>query len=115
MLVLVFAAIAIAAPVKIMREQSEDDGQPSGEESAQRVVKMRGLKFAPATLTVRKGATVTFDNDDVAPHTVTEADDGEIDSGLLNPGQSFDLVVDEPLEYFCAVHPSMKASVELTG
>ena len=112
---LVFAAIAIAAPVKIIREQGEDDAQPTGEESAQQVVKMQGLKFAPGTLTVRKGATVTFDNDDVAPHTVTETGGGVIDSGLLKPGQTFDLVVDKPLEYFCAVHPAMKAAVELTG
>lgn len=112
---MLFAAIAVAAPVKIVREQTEDDDQPTGVAAAQPVVKMQGLKFAPGTLTIRRGTTVTFDNDDVAPHTVTEAGGGAVDSGLLNPGQSFDLVVDEPLEYFCAVHPSMNASVELTG
>lgn len=111
----VFAAIAVAAPVKIVREQNEDDDAPAGEVAERPVVKMRGLKFAPGTLTVRKGDTVTFDNDDVAPHTVTETDGGAVDSGLLNPGQAFTLTVEEPLEYFCAVHPAMKASVELTG
>jgi plastocyanin len=32
---------------------------------------MAGLAFAQGTLTVARGATVVFDNDDTAPHTVT--------------------------------------------
>jgi plastocyanin len=73
-------------------------------------VAMAGLKFSPATLSVRKGTTVVFDNDDVAPHTVTSQDD-TIDSGVLNPGKSFSLVVTAGFKYRCTIHPSMTASV----
>jgi plastocyanin len=73
-------------------------------------VAMAGLKFSPATLSVRKGTTVVFDNDDVAPHTVTSQDD-TIDSGVLNPGKSFSLVVAAGFKYRCTIHPFMTASV----
>jgi plastocyanin len=73
-------------------------------------VAMAGLKFSPATLSVRKGTTVVFDNDDVAPHTVTSQDD-TIDSGILDPGKSFSLVVTAGFKYRCTIHASMTASV----
>lgn len=75
---------------------------------------MESIKFRPATLVVDKGATVRFDNKDVAPHTVT-ATDGSTDSGVINPGQSFEVSVEKPFDYVCTIHPSMKASIELSG
>ena len=47
---------------------------------------MVGPAFAQGTLTVARGATVVFDNDDTAPHTVT-ARSGGVDSGVLDPGR----------------------------
>ena len=129
----VFVAIAVAAPVKIARRQA--DARKSTKKSAvvpaatatpgakavsktaaatTATVKMYDIAFDPKTLTVARGATVTFDNQDSAPHTVTDTALG-IDSGLLNPGQKFSLVVTKPLEYVCTVHPSMKARIELSG
>src|SRR5437870_5068749 len=67
-------------------------------------VEMVRISFSPPTLTVAKGAEVVFANKDVAPHTVS-ADDRSIDSGLLNPGKSFRLVVSKPFTYHCEVHP----------
>jgi plastocyanin len=75
---------------------------------------MAGLKFAPDALVVPRGTTVLFDNNDVAPHTVT-SQDGSIDSGILRPGATFSLVVNTRFEYFCAIHPSMEASIEIEG
>ena len=123
-----FALLAVLAPAKIIREQNRNDdaaeepapaqataGQPAAKKAATgTLVTMEGLKFGPKTLVVDKGATVKFDNKDIAPHTVTTKD-GAVDSGTLNPGQSFQLVVEKPFDYFCTIHPSMKASVELSG
>lgn len=116
-----FALLFVLAPAKIIREQSRNDellaSEPAGAETKQTtgtLVTMESLKFRPATLVVDKGATARFENKDVAPHTVTAAD-GSTDSGVINPGQSFDLVVDEPFDYVCTIHPSMKATVELSG
>ena len=66
-------------------------------------------------MTIARGTEVLFDNDDVAPHTVTAEGGGPIDSGVLNPGKTFRLVINEPFDYFCAIHPQMKAKVLLTG
>jgi plastocyanin len=77
-------------------------------------VKMAGLAFAPGTLTVAKGSTVVFDNDDTAPHTVT-ARSGGVDSGVLDPGRQFSLTATEGFDYFCTIHPSMTATIVVTG
>jgi plastocyanin len=71
---------------------------------------MAGLAFQPETLTVRKGATVVFDNDDTAPHTVT-ARSGGVDSGVIDPGKRFSLVASESFDYACSIHPSMTAKL----
>ena len=120
-----FALLLVLAPAKIVREQREADEPLDTEPAAATggngkqaatgtLVTMESLKFVPATLVVDKGASVRFENKDLSPHTVT-AKDGSVDSGTLNPGQSFDLVVEEPFDYVCTIHPSMRASVELSG
>jgi plastocyanin len=127
-IVALFALLAVLAPAKIIREKTRDDeptdtsAQPAAAGAVKQakgvtggtLVTMEGLKFGPKTLVVNKGATVSFENKDIAPHTVTTKD-GAVDSGTLSPGQSFQLVVDKPFDYFCTIHPSMKASIELSG
>jgi plastocyanin len=77
-------------------------------------VRMAGLAFAPGTLTVARGATVVFDNEDTAPHTVT-ARSGGVDSGVIDPGRQFSLTVSDGFDYFCSIHPSMTAKIAVTG
>ena len=76
-------------------------------------VRMAGLAFAPGTLTVARGTTVVFDNDDTAPHTVT-ARSGGVDSGVLDPGKQFSLAVTDGFDYFCSIHPSMTGKLAVT-
>jgi plastocyanin len=123
-----FAYLAVAAPVKIIRERNEaDDTEAAAASSADDegagepveatlppLVTMEGLKFTPDDLVVDRGATMRFENKDVAPHTVTQRG-GDIDSGVLDPGQSFSLTVEEPFEYVCTIHPSMRAEIRLSG
>jgi plastocyanin len=106
-ILILFDVLAVAGPVKMIAK-SGDDGGGGG------VVKMAGLTFAPDSLVVARGTTVLFDNNDVAPHTVT-AQDGSVDSGTLRPGATFSLVVNDRFEYFCAIHPQMEASIEIEG
>jgi plastocyanin len=104
-ILLLFDVLAVAGPVKMIAKSGDDDAEAG-------VVKMAGLTFAPDGLVVARGTTVTFDNNDVAPHTVTSKD-GSIDSGTLRPGASYSLVVNTRFEYFCAIHPEMEATVEI--
>ena len=125
LVVVAMVGLALAGPVIILRDRLADDqpAAPTAAEGAQPVaaaagggggtVKMAGLSFAPGTLTVARGATVVFDNDDTAPHTVT-ARSGGIDSGVLDPGKQFSLVVTDGFDYFCSIHPSMTAKIAVT-
>jgi plastocyanin len=105
--------LALLAVVTIVRENSGGTEVAAAAEQTD-TVEMAGTKFAPAEITVARGAEITFDNNDVAPHTVT-ADDGSTDSGIIDPGKAFKLTVNDAFAYHCEVHPSMKATVRLEG
>lgn len=107
-LLVLFDVLAVAGPVK-MFAKSRDDGGGGGD-----VVKMAGLAFSPSALVVKRGTTVLFDNNDVAPHTVTSRDDS-VQSGTLRPGATYSLVVNSRVQYFCEIHPSMTATIEIEG
>jgi plastocyanin len=116
--VIVFLVLALAGPAAMVRA-NRPAGQAQaaaagGGGAAAPVVRMENIAFVPATLTVDRGTEVLFDNKDVAPHTVTAPRAG-IDSGTLGPGKSFRLVVNQPLDYVCTIHPSMTAKILLSG
>lgn len=110
--------LAVAGPVIMVRDQLADDAPAApaapAAAAAGSTVKMAGLAFAPGTLTVARGSTVVFDNDDTAPHTVT-ARSGGVDSGVLDPGRQFSTTVTDGFDYFCSIHPSMTAKIAVTG
>ncbi|HVD13972.1 MAG TPA: hypothetical protein VNK73_05945 [Actinomycetota bacterium] len=117
--VVVFLVLAVAGPAAMVREnrpagQAQAAAAGGGGAVAAPVVRMENIAFVPATLTVDRGTEVLFENKDVAPHTVT-AQAARIDSGTLGPGKSFRLVVNQPLDYVCTIHPSMTAKILLSG
>jgi plastocyanin len=75
-------------------------------------VDIRDHAFSPAQLNVAPGATVTFVNNDIEPHTAT-ANDGLFDSGVLEPGSSFDVWLDGSgtVTFYCELHPDMQGSI----
>ena len=80
--------------------------------AAEHAVSIKGMKFNPPALELAVGDTITFTNEDAAPHTAT-ADDGAFDTGRLNKGESATVTVDAAgaHPYICLVHPSMKGTV----
>lgn len=70
--------------------------------------------YSPPTITVviGKNNTVTWINNDIAPHTVT-ADDGSFNSGNLDAGASWTHVFDTPgtYTYHCEYHPWMRGTI----
>lgn len=75
-------------------------------------VTIDNFSFAPMTLTVTAGATVTWTNDDDIPHTV-RAVDGSFHSPPMDSGDSFSLAFAKPgvYTYFCSIHPKMIGKV----
>jgi amicyanin len=76
-------------------------------------VTIRGFAFNPATLTVKVGTTVTWTNEDAAPHTVTSVTGSELGSSTLSTGQSYSHTFSTAgdFDYYCTIHPSMKAKI----
>jgi LPXTG-motif cell wall-anchored protein len=70
------------------------------------------FQFAPATLTIHVGDTITWINNGPAPHTAT-AKDGSFDTGILKKGQSGSHTFSSAgtFAYFCTVHPFMHGTV----
>lgn len=75
-------------------------------------VTMKGFAFDPATLTVNVGDTVTWTNQDTAPHNAT-ADDGTFKTADFTQGQSASVTMTKPgtFTYTCTIHPRMKATI----
>lgn len=68
--------------------------------------------FKPDTITVPIGTTMVWENDDDIPHTVVSLD-GTFRSPALDTEDKFSFTFDKAgtFEYFCSLHPYMKASV----
>ena len=79
--------------------------------AATHTVTVDGMKFAPATLAVKKGDKVVWRNKYVVPHTATAA--GRFDSGQIATGRSWTWTASSPgrIEYVCTYHPGMKGTV----
>lgn len=77
------------------------------------------VDFTLENLTVPLGATITWVNRDAVPHTITQgsgptvAEDAAWDSANLMQSESFSLTLDQAgtFAYFCAIHPSMQATI----
>jgi plastocyanin len=82
-------------------------------------VPSNGKFFVPDTLTVSKGTTVSWTNEDTTLHTVTSgsAESGnsgtEFDSSYLAAGKTFQHQFNTAgtFDYYCTLHPYMKGKV----
>ena len=121
--VLVFATLAAAQSVPEGQEtnQNTTDVQNSTTAPAESstpapnsttTVDISDNAFNPAQLNVAPGTTVTFVNNDAESHTAT-ADNGLFDTGVLQPGSSFDVLLDGSgtVTYHCELHPHMQGSI----
>ena len=76
-------------------------------------VKIDNFAFDSQTVTVARGQTVTWVNDDDAPHTVVAEDGKSFRSKTLDTGDSFSFTFMSAgtYGYFCSVHPHMTGKV----
>ena len=77
-------------------------------------VAIQNFAFGPASLSVAAGTTVTWTNNDTAPHTAT-ADDGSFDSSSIAPGATFSqaFATAGTFAYHCSLHPNMTGTIEV--
>ena len=75
-------------------------------------VKIDNFTFAPPSLTVKAGTTVTWRNEDDIPHTVASSV-RVFKSTALDTDDSFSFTFTEPgsYDYFCSLHPHMRGKI----
>jgi plastocyanin len=80
--------------------------------AASHTVAIADFAFAPASLTITVGETVTWTNEDQAVHTATSTS-GAFDSGELAQGDSYALTFTTPgtYPYLCTPHPEMTGQI----
>lgn len=81
-------------------------------DAAPPIVIARDFMFAPGTITIKAGASVTWKNSDDEPHTVV-SDTGLFRSGALDTNESFSFRFDKPgtYHYACSIHPRMVGTI----
>ena len=91
------------------QNQNTNQGQPvtNGEEAE---IVIQNFAFNPSVLTIAKGTTVIWTNQDSDPHVITS---NTFNSGNLNRGDSFEFKFDTEgsFDYFCGIHPEMTGKI----
>lgn len=85
-------------------------GTTGGTTASGTTVIEKGFAFSPASLDVKVGDTVTFTNQDTAPHNV-KIDGKEL--GIQNTGDSVTWTAAKAgtFPYSCVIHPSMTGTI----
>jgi len=112
-------AMATAAGIYVMSQGRGNMTMTNGGDGGSRqaptdknMVIMKQSAFTPSTITVAKGTTVTWRNDDSYIHRIA-ADDGSFDLGdqLAGSSVTYTFVQSGAYPYHCTVHPFMKGVV----
>jgi len=90
------------APVSGQQNETEATGSVN--------VAIQNFAFDPADLAVKAGDTVTWTNNDSAPHQIKS---DVFNSPSLSKGQTFSFTFQNAgtFDYSCAIHPSMKGRI----
>ena len=92
--------------------QSTTASQPDAKDQVQIVI--QNFAFAPSEITVEPGTKVTWVNKDDAPHTATSVDN-KFNSGGLDTNDTYSFVFKDKgdYQYYCTLHPQMKAIIKV--
>ena len=95
-----------------LASQTGAQNAPPAAASAPGVVIARDFMFAPLTVTIPAGTTLTWTNRDDEPHTVV-SDTGLFRSGALDTNESFSFKFEKPgtYHYACSIHPRMVGTI----
>jgi plastocyanin len=118
--VLLGATLAAAVVSSALWAQGDDTAvarpDVSSAPSDPTAVSIAGFAFSPTGLDLVVGATLTWTNDDSFAHSVVARDDSFASTSLAT-GDSFSHTFDAAgtYAYICGIHPSMAATVVVTG
>jgi plastocyanin len=84
--------------------------------AATEVIHQQGRVFSSESISIKKGESITFLNDDSVPHNILSTSKGnEFNLGSQPPGTSTDVAFKEAgdVQVICAIHPRMKMMVKV--
>lgn len=104
---------AMTAPMPGMGTPAD---APAPAPAGPNAVNITNFAFAPATLTVPVGATVTWTNRDEEPHTVVSSDGSTFSSPGMGTGGTYTFTFTNAgsFDYVCSIHPFMHGTVVVT-
>lgn len=109
---------ALLASNSIMVMDNPDYSGATVEQMAANQVSYKGFEVIQPRITVKKGTTVTWTNQDSAEHDVTpETETADFKaSELFGKGETYKVTFTTPgiYNYYCSPHPYMKGVVEVT-
>ena len=72
------------------------------------IIHIEAFAFQPPKIIVSPGDTIVWVNQDIVPHFLNIAE-GEMQSPVIEEGQKWEMVVDQPgsYAYICVFHPKM--------
>lgn len=85
--------------------------------AAEKTIGQKGKQFSERNVTIKKGDTLVFVNDDNIAHNVMSRTAGNtFNLGSQMPGRSTPVTFDKAgdIEVICAIHPGMKMAVKVT-
>ena len=126
-LILVLMIIAAAAVIVALAHKSNSSNtspvvqnnqtastNPSGQPSTG-TINIRDMMFTPSQITIAKGGSVTWTNNDTVTHTVIDdlSNVGGPASGDIPPGGKYSFTFNKTgsFQYHCRIHPSMRGTI----
>ncbi len=99
-----------AAPSSTSTTPTTQNQPATAKTNSANTISIQNFAFSPETLTVKKGTTITWTNNDATSHTIKSA---TFNSGDLAKGATFKFTFDTPgtFDYSCGIHPSMKGKI----
>lgn len=104
------AAAGTEAPAE---EQAPASGAEDGGGTS---ITIKDFAYDPADATAKVGDTVTFTNEDSAPHDAKSTDGPSLEVPVMQQGESQSTTVEEAgtIQYICTIHPQMQATLTVT-
>ena len=105
------APAALPSMSSLMHFDVASDRQAMPAADANTIV-LKTLHFAPTSIVVTAGTTVSWENLDDEPHTVV-SDDGHFRSAGLGQNDVFTFKFDTPgtYKFICSIHPHMMGTI----
>lgn len=101
-----------AGNTPVQPQANVDNQEPSTNSApASQTISVANFAFAPASLTINAGETITWQNSDAVAHTIVSP--GLFSSPVLNQGGkfSYSFVTPGQFQYHCGIHPTMKGVI----